>query len=270
VALAALAVLAPATPFAQADQPPAFTAGPTIAGDAAVGTPLKVVAAWTGVPTPTPLYEWQRCDATGAGCDVVPSACSATYVPSFDDFGHRLVARVDLFSTAGVARARTPPSDLVLGAPGAPTRPAPPAVCTAISPPPPPAPPPPPPVPTGAASGHAAFLQPFPVVRIRGYAVHGGMRITLLSVRGPRSARVSAQCVGAGCPRHRLAPLALPVRLRTFERYLRAGTVLRLRITAATAIGKYTSFRIRAHGAPRRRDRCLLPDRWAPARCPLP
>jgi hypothetical protein len=109
------------------------------------------------------------------------------------------------------------------------------------------------------------------VVRIRGYAVPGGVRITLLSVRGPRSSRVRAGCSGSGCPGGPApAPIAPPARLRAFERFLPAGTVLWVRVTGAAAIGKYTSFHIRARGAPRRTDRCVVPGRWAPARCPAP
>jgi hypothetical protein len=54
----------------------------------------------------------------------------------------------------------------------------------------------PPPAPTRPVAARAAYLQPFPVVRIRGYSVAGGTRIVLLSVRGPRSARVTAKCTG--------------------------------------------------------------------------
>jgi hypothetical protein len=88
------AVLALAAAPARADQPPAFTTSPTIAAEAIVGSPLRVVAGWTGTPAPTPLYEWQRCDVTGMTCEVVAGACGATYVPTFDDFGERLLARV--------------------------------------------------------------------------------------------------------------------------------------------------------------------------------
>ena len=232
-----------------------------------------------GVPAPSALYEWERCDAAAPTCEVIDGACSATYVPTFDDFGRSLGARVDLWNAAGAVVARTPLSELILGSPAAvpaATTPAP-SVCRdgrgAGSP------------DAGAgtrAAGRAAeltapatvragYLRPFPVVRIRGYFAHGGVRITLLSVRGPRSARVRVTCAGAGCPPGPApAPVAPPARLRAFERFLPAGTVLRVRVTAASAVGKYTSFRIGAHGAPRRADRCLLPGRWAPAHCPAP
>lgn len=276
VALAA-AVLALPSALARADQPPAFTSGPTVAGEAEIGTPLQVAATWTGEPAPTPLYEWERCDATGLTCEPVPGACGPTYVPAFEDFADRLRARVQLWNVAGAAVARTPLSDLVLGAPTAPVPTAQPAAtCSVTVAPVAPRTPASPaaaaasPAPTvGAPPARPAYMRPFPVVRIRGYSTPRGTRITLLSVRAPRSARVRATCAGTGCSRlPRPVAFVPPGRVRAFERFLPAGTVLRIRITAAAAIGKYTSFRILARRAPRRMDRCLVPGRWAPARCP--
>jgi len=262
---------------ARADEPPAFTAGPVITGPAVVGAPMRVAVRWSGAPEPSALYAWERCDPAGLACETVVGACSASYVPTFDDFAHSLAARVDLWNAAGAVVARTPPSDLILGTPaGAAAVPAPPA-CGAVSTPvgaPSSSPVPPPPAPpavSAPAGARLAYLRPFPIVRIRGYFVPGGARITLLSVRGPRSARVRAGCAGSGCPRGPApAPVAPPARLRVFERFLPAGTVLWVRVTGAAAIGKYTSFRIRARGAPRRADRCLVPTRWAPAHCTAP
>jgi hypothetical protein len=76
--------------------------------------------------------------------------------------------------------------------------------------------------------------------------------------------------VGPGCRRRALPPVHAPARLRALERFFRAGTVLQIRVTAGATIGKYTSFRIRAQHLPRRVDRCLMPGRWAPVRCPAP
>ena len=278
-ALATAAGCALAAAPAHADEPPAFTAAPVVAGPAVVGAPMRVVAQWSGVPAPSALYEWERCDAAGLTCEVIDGACSATYVPTFDDFGRSLGARVDLWNAAGAVVARTPLSELILGSPAAvpaATTPAPSVCGTAAAPArqtqaQAPAPLAAPPALTAPATVRAAYLRPFPVVRIRGYFAHGGVRITLLSVRGPRSARVRVTCAGAGCPPGPApAPVAPPARLRAFERFLPAGTVLRVRVTAASAVGKYTSFRIGAHVAPRRADRCLLPGRWAPAHCPAP
>jgi hypothetical protein len=111
-------------------------------------------------------------------------------------------------------------------------------------------------------------MRPFPTVRIRGYFVRGGARITMLSVRGKPSARIRATCVGAGCPRGDPPPASPPARLRAFEHFLPAGTLLQVRVTAGPTIGKYTSFRILARHTPQRTDRCLLPGRWSPVRCP--
>jgi hypothetical protein len=271
--LAGAAALGLAAAAAHADQPPAFTAGPVVAGPAEVGAPMRVVAQWTGVPTPSALYEWERCDAAGLSCAVVEGACSASYVPTFDDFGDSLIARVDLWNAAGAVVARTPLSDLILGVPAAPaSQPA--TACGTVATPARPtpaqeaAPSAAPPGASAPATMRPAYLRPFPVVRIRGYAVRSGVRITLLSVHGPRSARVRATCSGAGCPRGPdPAPVAPPARLRVFERFLPSGTLLRVRVTGASAIGKYTSFRIRSRGAPRRTDRCLVPGRWAPTPC---
>jgi hypothetical protein len=112
-------------------------------------------------------------------------------------------------------------------------------------------------------------MRPFPTVRIRGYSVDGGAWITLMTVRGDPSARIRAICVGAGCPRRGQPPASPPARLRAFERFFPAGTVLQIRVTSGRTIGKYMSFRIRAHQhTPRRADRCLLPGRWLPVPCP--
>jgi hypothetical protein len=278
-ALGACAALAVGAAPAGADQAPAFASGPTLTGQAAVGAPLQVAGQWSGTPAPTPLYEWERCDAAGQSCSTLDGVCTATYVPAFVDFGQRLRARVTLVSSAGAAVARTPLSDGVLVTPGGPVAgspstgpgadacgtvgaPAAPQTTTAA---------PASSAPAAAAEAVAqrpAYLRPFPIVRIRGYSTSAGTHVTLLAVRAPRSARVRATCVGRGC--HAIAPviLAPPVRVRAFERFFPAGTLLQIRVTQAAAIGKYTSFRIRARHAPRRLDRCVVPWRWAPARCP--
>jgi hypothetical protein len=284
---------------AHADQPPGFTAGPAIEGRPTIGAQLRIAASWNGVPSPGWTYEWQRCDASGLYCSVVQGACGASYTLTDRDMGGRFRGRVSLFNRAGTATATTPLTDLVVAAPPAPmpgptvTAPAAASVpCQANLPPPelPPAepaapaaepaapaaePPPAQPLPdvrasgaSGTASARPAYMRPFPIVRIRGYVVRGGARITMLSVRGKASARIRATCVGAGCPRGDPPPASPPARLRAFERFLLAGTLLQIRVTDGPMIGKYTSFRILAGHAPQRTDRCLLPGRWWPVRCP--
>ena len=122
--------------------------------------------------------------------------------------------------------------------------------------------------PSASKAAPPALMRPFPVVRIRGYFARNGARITLLSVRGPRSAQISVRCLGVGCPISTLALSSAPARLHPFERFLPAGTRLQISVAKPGRIGKYASFLIRAHRAPMRTDRCLLPGRSRPTRCP--
>jgi hypothetical protein len=62
--------------------------------------------------------------------------------------------------------------------------------------------------------------------------------------------------------------VAVVVHLRPFERVLRAGTRLEIRITRAPFIGKYTLVVVRRGQPPLRRDRCLMPGSSRPVRCP--
>ena len=121
-----------------------------------------------------------------------------------------------------------------------------------------------------SAASRPALLRPFPVVRIRGDFEPGGVRITLLSVNAPRSARIAVRCTGRGCPLRSLSIPRAPARLRPFERFLTAGTVLQVRVTQRGRVGKYASFRIRAGSAPLRTDRCLMPGSAKPAVCSAP
>jgi hypothetical protein len=290
--LAAAVLLWPAGALS-ADSPPAFTSLPTIQGDAVVGATLTAKAEWTGEPTPQVRYQWRRCPATGGACVAIVDAIADKYVVTAADVGSRLGVRVQLKSkgydaisatsvTTAVVVPAPPPSS---GPP--PTSDPPPTSGPPPSSDPPPAAPDPKddpvtpsegksfvePVapivtPVVSASARATLLRPFPVVRIRGFFQRGGVRITLLSVNGPRSARITVTCVGRGCPVSSLSLAGAPARLRAFERFLPAGTVLQVRVTGAGRIGKYARFLIRARSAPLRRDLCLMPGRAKPAACP--
>jgi len=244
---------------ARADSVPAFTSGPAIVGAPVVGTTLTVAATWTGDPTPTVKYTWGRCPPTSNTCTKIDKADKVQYTATTSDVGYRLAAVVGLTNRAGTVTATTAAT----------------AVVTAPPPPPPPAPAPAPLVPTSPAAVSApssaprpTLLRPFPVVRIRGYFAAAGARITLLAVRGPHSARISVRCIGTGCPVATLTLPSAPARLHPFERFLRAGTRLQVTVARPGRIGKYTSFLIRAHRKPLRTDRCLLPGRSRPTRCP--
>jgi hypothetical protein len=92
--------------------------------------------------------------------------------------------------------------------------------------------------------------------------------IERLSVRAPRGVTIRVRCRGDGCPRRKLARSTAVTRLRAFERHLRAGIRLEIRVTRSGFIGKHTVIRIRRGKVPWRRDRCLFPGSNVPARCP--
>jgi PKD repeat protein len=118
----------------------------------------------------------------------------------------------------------------------------------------------------------APLIFPFPVVRIRGQIVGGVVRISLLSVRAPRGARVVIRCRGRGCPRlvatARIRSARQPMRVRSLEGRYRPGARLQVVVTMPGRIGKYVSFQMRRNAAPLRRDLCVGPRGTKPAKCP--
>jgi Ig domain of plant-specific actin-binding protein len=264
---------------------PVFTSGAALKGDAVVGSTLTVSATWTADPGTTVTYSWRRYSATGGSGTVITGATTATYVVTAADVGFRLGARIQL-KTKGLTAVKSDSvtTAIVLAAPAPVPVPTPSPLPTP-NPNPTPQPssdpnPKPDPVPAGATSftepvapivdvaAKSTLMRPFPIVRIRGYFKPGGVRVTLLSVSAPHSAHVTATCVGKGCPRRTVSVASAPARLRAFERFLPAGTLLALRVTSAGRIGKYASFVIRAHSAPLRKDLCLMPGKTKPAGCP--
>ena len=116
------------------------------------------------------------------------------------------------------------------------------------------------------------WLQPFPVIRIRGRTTGRGARVDLLSVTAPPGSTVAVRCRGRGCPARRtradVSATGRRLRLRKFERHLRAGIRLEIFVTKPGVVGKYTLFRIKRIKAPRRVDLCVLPGSRGPSRCP--
>jgi chitodextrinase len=119
-------------------------------------------------------------------------------------------------------------------------------------------------------AGSLRRMRPFPVVRMAGLVLPFGARVQILSVRTPLRASVRVRCSGRGCPVDVVARTSATRLLRfgRFERTLRAGVTLEVFVRKPRRIGKYTRFRIRAGEPPARVDRCLIPGRRRPARCP--
>ena len=252
-----MVLLACAGPAGAADTPT-----PVINGMAQVGETLVASAAWEAEPPTAVAWQWQRCDADAkkVTCQPVRGATSDRYRVGDADLGHRM--RVML--TVGEESKRSELTDVVVAAtPPAPTpspSPSPTPVSTPIS-----GPAAPPSVIVDVAP---QLLDPFPIVRIRGSLTADGARVTLLTVRAPRGARISVRCRGVDCPRRRLAVASALTRLRPFERVLHAGTRLDIKVLRPGWIGKWSIITIRRGAPPSRSDRCLYPGGRSPVRCP--
>jgi hypothetical protein len=127
----------------------------------------------------------------------------------------------------------------------------------------------------------AKLMQPFPIVRIAGAETSNGVKVRLLTVQAPLSTKVVVSCAGPGCKtksesrtatasaKSKLKAGAVMLTFKRFERTLRAGVVLQIRVTKAGQIGKFTTFKIRRHKLPLRSDACLRPASSAPSACPV-
>ncbi len=260
IGLAVAALASAAVPAVAAADEPEITRRPALSGSALVGAQLYAVgASWRGWPSPAVSWGWVRCGSDSPwSCENIEGAVSMSYTPTPADLGKRLRAWVYVSNRDGRDWDWSEASAAV-------TAPPPPA-------PPPPAPtvipqPAPPPVEPAAAPPAPKLMRHEPVVRIRGWLTERGARITLLSVRAPRGARIAVSCSGIGCPRVAPAQAAKRTRLRAYEGMFRAGARIVIRVTRPGYVGKHTLIRIRHGKAPLRFDRCLYPGSKAPASC---
>jgi PKD repeat protein len=116
----------------------------------------------------------------------------------------------------------------------------------------------------------SVLMYPFPVVRLAGSVSDRGAQVRTLEVRAPRRSRITVKCQGDGCPAERLRTTsATPrVRFRRMTGFLPPGTVIAVRVTKGSLVGKYTRWVIRGGEVPARTDLCLYPASSKPARCP--
>jgi hypothetical protein len=124
------------------------------------------------------------------------------------------------------------------------------------------------------------LMQPFPIVRIAGLVTSRGVKLRLFTVKAPLGARIRVSCRGRGCPRaseSRVAassskkrrPSSVVVRFGRFQRSLRAGVVLEVRVYKRGQIGKYTRFVIHRGKLPSRIDKCVGEAGAKPIDCPV-
>jgi hypothetical protein len=209
---------------------------PKILGAPRVGRSLQATTGRWGPTAPSEFrYRWLRCAADGSGCVPLPRATNARYEIRRLDLGSRLRVRVTALGAAGSSASDSAMTSMV----------------------------------TAPLGSEPRLMRPFPRMRIKGYFTHFGAVLDLVTVRGPRQARIALWCRGDDCPfRHRARRLGRRIRIHSLERYFRAGTRIVVRVTKARLIGKYTAITVRADRPPARRDRCVMPGGSAPILCP--
>jgi len=122
------------------------------------------------------------------------------------------------------------------------------------------------------------LMQPFPIVRIAGRETRSGVKLTLLTVAAPVSARITVRIQGKHVhttSQSRVATVGKNggsggtslISFPRFARSLAAGTVLEIRVTKPGQIGKLTRFVPRRGKLPTRVDRCLSASE-KPIPCP--
>lgn len=98
---------------------PVNTVIPTISGSMVQGQVLTATTGtWTGFPTPTYTYQWQRCDASGLSCSNIGSATSSTYTLVVGDVGSTIVVVVTATNTAGTPTAVSVATAVVVASSG--------------------------------------------------------------------------------------------------------------------------------------------------------
>lgn len=116
---AASASSTPTTPVAAANGTtvPVALTPPQVAGAAQVGQTLTSSAGtWNGAPTSF-VYEWRRCDPTGAACTAIAGATAATYTLTPGDLGATVSLVVTAANAAGSQTAAAPTTAAVAPAP---------------------------------------------------------------------------------------------------------------------------------------------------------
>jgi hypothetical protein len=107
------AVSAPTAVIASAA--PVNTSPPTISGTARQGQALTAEAGtWSGVRPITFVFDWHRCDSSGAGCVQIPGATGQSYLLVAADVGHTLEVAVTAENAFGTGVARSAATAVVV------------------------------------------------------------------------------------------------------------------------------------------------------------
>ena len=271
-------LLALATPALAAEvlEPPAITPG--VPGQEGL---YSLFEASPGVWSPDgaeTAYAWLRCvPGSDVDCTPIDGACGRRYIADRPDLFKTLRVRLTVDASGSIASAVSAETVVIEEKPySIPPEDPLPDSCTRVTPTGPKqgefesgTQPQPQPEPILEPGGELTrFIKPFPVVRVAGSFTLRSTTITRVSVRAPRGVRIGVQCRGRGCAYRRRALAARVRQVRSLARRYRPGAVLQIRVTQPDRIGKYVRLRIRSGRAPLRIDRCLMPDKKRPVRCP--
>jgi uncharacterized protein YukE len=93
---------------------PLNTAPPTISGTTTSGQTLVASnGSWTGAPTITFTYQWQRCDENANACSSIAGETKSNRLLTGDDVGHRMRILVTAKNGAGSATVQSGPTATV-------------------------------------------------------------------------------------------------------------------------------------------------------------
>jgi hypothetical protein len=275
ITLIVLGLAAASTLAATVTQPPTISGQPADPAKFKPGVELSVASAGAWTPADAqPTYDWLRCNASGANCQGISGACGRRYTVRLADDGHKLRVRLTATQSGGEAdQANSAPTGVVAHDNYFIPPVTEPDTCTKVTP-------------TGPGRGTFSsgtqvgagsepsadtalrFIDPFPVVRIAGRFKGKRTTLTRVSVRAPKGARIRFDCKDRGCPYKRKALVAKLITVRSLQRTYRPKATIEVRITEPKKIGKYTRVRTRKGKAPVRIDRCLMPGKSKPVRCP--
>jgi hypothetical protein len=94
-------------------------------------------------------------------------------------------------------------------------------------------------------------------------------RVKRLFVRAPAGATVTVRCKAKKCPKKVVKrSKGRTIRVKSFEKRLKAGTKVIVTVTKAGFIGEQATYTLRRGKAPKRVDSCLLPGAKKTSKCP--
>ncbi len=98
---------------------PVNNSPPAITGSATEGQMLSAsTGSWSGYPTPSFAYQWQRCNSLGQSCSAIAGATASTYTTLSADVSSKLLLTVTASNTVGSGQSSSATTAVVTSAAG--------------------------------------------------------------------------------------------------------------------------------------------------------